>query len=589
MKQFFTTALGAFVGVWGALIVMSIVSIIISIVFFVAMSGAMASSSTFAPKDSSILYLNLAGSIPERSNPDDSFTKIFSDEVESSNLEDIIKSIDLASTNNKIEGIFINCNSAECGMAKIYEIRKALEAFKKSGKWIYAYGNEAISQSDYYIASVADSVFINPVGLIDISGLSSSTPYMKNMLDKVGIEMQVIRVGSFKSAVEPFILNEMSDENRMQQKHFLGSMWSVIASQMAKSRKMTVADINTIADSILITKPASYLLNNKIVDGTCYKFDFEKKLKRLTDIEDEDDLVLVTPAEMVLTEKKSTAKDEIAILYAVGEINSADKDGIVADDMIENILDLAEDDNVKGLVLRVNSPGGSAFDSEQIWAALEEFKKSGKPYAVSMSDYAASGGYYIACGADKIFAEPLTITGSIGIFGIIPCFQDLLVNKIGITMNNVSTNANGNFPSLATKITPLERQSMQNMVNAGYELFTSRCAKGRNMPIDSLKAIAQGRVWDGASALKIGLVDEIGGIKEAVTWVASQANLTDYATIVKPDQKDFFTKYLSKYAVTKIKSAIISESGEIYKYQEEIKKILNRDHIQARMEITTVN
>ncbi|MEG0560666.1 MAG: signal peptide peptidase SppA [Muribaculaceae bacterium] len=589
MKQFLMTVLGAFVGVWGALMFFAIVSVLMGVVFLTAFSGAFSSApTTLTSQDKSILYLNLNGTVSERSNPDDAITSFFNDEDVPSSLDNIVKSISLAKADDNIKGIFIECNGASAGMATAYEIRKALEDFKLSKKWIYAYGNEGIEQRDYYVASVADSMFINPYGMLDIRGLATNNLFYKNMLDKLGIEMQVIRVGSFKSAVEPYMLTSISDANRLQQEVFLGSIWSTISNQMSKSRNIATPAFNVYADSITLTRPTSYLKTNKLIDATCYKFDFDKKLKKLVKIDDDDDLIFVTPEEMVQTEIQTSESDKIAVLYAVGEINSHSKEGIVADDMIENILDVAKDDDIKGLVLRVNSPGGSAYDSEQIWAALEEFKKSGKPYAVSMGDYAASGGYYISCGANRIFAEPVTITGSIGIFGVIPCIEGLLENKIGINQSLVQTNANGDLLNISKKMTPFQQQSMQNYVNAGYELFASRCAQGRKMPIDKLKEIAQGRVWDGANAMKIGLIDEFGGLNDAIKWVANKAKVKKYSTTILPEQEDFVTKYLSKYVVTKIKSAIMSESGDLYKYQEELQKILKQDHIQARMDMITV-
>ena len=590
IKQFFAAIIGSFIGVWSAIVLFSVLAVITMVIFIAAFS--LKSSKSFTPEKNSVLYLNLAGSIPERTTEDDIFTTIFNDEVKGSSLADILESIEYAGSDANIKGIYIDCNVSVGGLASLYEIRKALGDFKKSGKWIYAYGN-FIEQGDYYVASVSDSIFINPVGVANIRGLSTTTPYYKNMLDKLGIEMQIIKVGAFKSAVEPYILTEMSDADRLQKEVYLGSLWHTVSSAISKSRNIPLSKLNLLADSMLLTKPSSYLLKNKIIDGTCYKNEFTNKLKKLTGRKESEDLRLVSPSDLVLASQASgnkSVKPKIAVIYAVGEINSNDEDGIVASDVVDNVLGLAKDDNVKGLVMRVNSPGGSAFDSEQIWAALEEFKESGKPYAVSMGNMAASGGYYISCGADRIFAEPLTLTGSIGIFGMIPCFKDLMQDKIGINTSYVMTNANGNFPSVMRKMTPAQASAMQNMINEGYEIFTRRCAEGREIPVDSIKAVGGGRLWDGLSALKLGLVDELGGMKDAVEWIASRANIEDYSIITLPAEKNVFTRYFSRYVVARIQNAFVSPgSDEIFKYKDEIKKILNLDPVQCRMEPVEIN
>lgn len=589
IKQFFATLIGSFIGVWSAIILFSVFTIISMVIFIAAFS--MKSAKTFTTEKDSVLYLNLSGSIPERTAEEDIFTSLFNDEVKGSSLVDILESIEYAKNDRNIKGIYIDCNVSVGGLASLYEIRKALEDFKKSGKWIYAYGN-FIEQGDYYVASVSDSIYLNPVGVANIRGLCTTTPYFKNMLDKLGIEMQIIKVGTFKSAVEPYILTEMSEADRLQKEVYLGSMWHTVSSAISKSRNITLSKLNMLADSMLLTKSPSFLLKNRIIDGTCYKNEFTDKLKKLTGLDESDDLRLVAPSDLVLAARASgnSAKAKIAVIYAVGEINSADKDGIVADEIVDDVLDLAKDDNIKGLVMRVNSPGGSAFDSEQIWAALEEFKASGKPYAVSMGNVAASGGYYISCGADRIFAEPLTLTGSIGIFGMIPCFKDLMQDKIGINTSYVMTNENGNFPSVMRKMTPAQAAAMQHMVNDGYEMFTRRCAEGREIPVDSIKAIGGGRVWDGLSALKLGLVDELGGMRDAIEWVASRADIEDYSITVLPAEKNMFTRYFSKYVVAGIQKVFApSGADEIFKYKDEIDKILNLDPVQCRMEPVEIN
>ena len=396
--------------------------------------------------------------------------------------------------------------------------------------------------------------------------------------------MQVIRVGTFKSAVEPYILNEMSDANRLQQECYLGSIWSNLVADIAMSRNLTSADINQYADSLVSLSQAHQFVEKKLADGLCYRYEMENKLRKLTDVKKDDDLKLATPSEVAATAKKEkSSKNKVAVFYAVGEIVDSGE-GVDAGELTRNIIDAANDDDVKAVVLRVNSPGGSAFGSEQIWAALEEVKKAKKPFAVSMGGYAASGGYYISCGADRIFAEPTTITGSIGVFGMIPCFENLATEKLGVNFCSVSTNQNTSMTTMK-RLTPFQRERLQQGVNDFYELFTSRCATGRNMPIDSLKAIAEGRVWDGATALKLKLVDEFGDLDSAVKYVAGKANLgEDYEITVMPDIEDNFMKYISKFADARAEATLKENLGVLYQYHKEIKKIMSRDRMQCIME-----
>lgn len=584
MKNFFTTVLGSFVGVWLALILFSVISVIMSFAIFGSMLGSM-SEGTKPVQDKSILYINLKGAIPERSLGQDMLSTILKEEGSGSSLETILNSIKVAKDNDKIKGIFIECNGNGGGLASLYEIRNALNDFKASKKFVYAYGNEGISQGDYYVASAADSVFLNPVGVVDIHGLSATIPFFKNLLDKIGVEMQVIRVGSFKSAVEPFIATEASPANRLQNEVYMKSLWGNMCDSISKSRKISVEKLNIIADSMLITQKGECLIANKIVDKLYYRFQVIDNLKTLTGIEKTDDIRFATPDEVCALKKdKESSDNKIAVIYAEGEIDGTSDNGINSADLCKDIIDIASNEDVKGVVLRVNSPGGSAFGSEQIWKALEEVKKAGKPFAVSMGDVAASGGYYISCGADRIFAEPVTITGSIGIFGMIPCFKGLMEDKLGITQSVISTNANGNLMSVTEPMTPIQRAAMQRMINNGYDLFTHRCATGRKMPIDSLLAIAQGRVWDGINAKKIGLIDAYGNVQDAIKWVTTKAKLTNYTLENYPELQDPFLKYLNGYMTTKMNAMVANETGELYKYHNVAKQILGRDHIQCLME-----
>ena len=473
------------------------------------------------------------------------------------------------------------------GVASATAIRNALISFKKkSGKWIYAYGND-IAQGDYYAASVADKIFLNPAGALDIHGLTSSILFYKGLLDKIGVEMQIIRVGTYKSAVEPFMLTQMSEANKQQTSAFIGNIWKNITSDIASSRKVNADDVQAYSDSIGAFQDAKIAVSKKFVDELCYEHQVESKLRKLVGITETDDLNFVSPSDVmnsVITDNSSG--EHIAIVYAEGEINvDGNSSSINSKDIVPEIIKLANDKSVKGLVLRVNSPGGSAFASEQIWEALDFFKSKNKPFAVSMGDYAASGGYYISAGADRIFAEKTTITGSIGIYGMIPNVKRLANDKLGITADFVSTSPNSNL-SAFEPLTPTQRNAIQRNVNRGYELFVARCAKGRHKTTDEIKAIAEGRVWDGESAKEIGLVDQFGGIEDATKWVANKAKLgRDFKVKIYPEFKPDFINLL--YATIE-KSATIrmqqSYNPELLRYALTVQDILNKDRIQCRME-----
>lgn len=583
LKKFFSGVLSSFVGAWLALTVFSLSSVVLSFAILGAFSGDMSTSSV-GVQEKSVLHINMANSFSEKTDIKGTILSLLGkSEMETTTLPTMLKALKVAKDNKNIEGVYIECNGTTAGMATLKEIRDALVDFKESGKWIVAYGYDALAQSDYYIASVADSIYINPVGAVDIHGLSATLPFFKNVLDKIGVEYQVLRVGTFKSAVEPYIATEASAANRTATEAYIKSLWSTISNEIAESRSISVDKLNDLADNMLFTKPVEYLLENKIVDGLCYKFDFIENLKAKTGISAADDLRLATPESVAALEVSKTAIDKVAVVYAVGGIDDGSEDGIVSKKLVEDIIAIAEDDAVKGVVLRVNSPGGSAFGSEQIWAAFEKVKKAGKPFAVSMGDYAASGGYYISCGADRIFAQPLTITGSIGIFGLIPCYQELLNDKVGVNFTEIATNKNGNLSTLKP-MTPVQREAMQRMINAGYELFTTRCAEGRDMQIDSLKAIAEGRVWDGSTALKIGLVDEFGGLEDAIAYVVEEAKLGEYTVSEYPNVEDSFMRYIKEYVKVEVTDMFGIEPTGLLKYQSTINEILERPYIQCIME-----
>lgn len=591
MKKFILIVCGSFVGAFLAFLFFMFAAMMMSIGIMGAM-GSMGSKKIVDVSKHSILKLDLGTSIEERGGdePIDMMSLMQGQGLPSSlGLNTVVSAIEKAAKDDKVDGIYIECNGVSAAPATLEKIRRALKQFKKSGKWIAAYGHEGINQADYYLASVADSIYLNPVGAVDLHGLGGMTPYMKKLLDKVGIEMQIVRVGTFKSAVEPYMLDDMSDANRLQTEHYLGIIWNEMRDSIAADRKLQSAALNTLCDSVVVTFKADRLLKEKLVDKLVYRNQMEDILRARTKVDKKDDLNYVSPDDLADDLEASASGDHIAVVYAVGEIDGSPsmgstEEGINSDKLCETILKLKDDDNVKGMVFRVNSPGGSAFGSEQIWKAVMDFKAAGKPVAVSMGDYAASGGYYISCCADRIFAERTTITGSIGIFGMIPCASELIENKLGVHMASVKTNENADMTGVYKKLTPAQTAALQNMINEGYELFTKRCADGRHVTQDSIKQIAEGRVWDGITAKQIGLVDEFGGIAEAVAWVANKAKLgKEPKTQNYPALEDPFMSLLDKYMVARYESRLQGEMGLLYDWHKQLQRILGRDRVLCLM------
>lgn len=591
MKKFILIVCGSFVGAFLAFLFFMFAAMMMSIGIMGAM-GSMGSKKSVNVSKHSILKLDLGTSIEERGGdePIDMMSLMQGQGLPSPlGLNTVVSAIEKAAKDDKVDGIYIECNGVSAAPATLEKVRRALKQFKKSGKWIAAYGHEGINQADYYLASVADSIYLNPVGAVDLHGLGGMTPYMKKLFDKVGIEMQIVRVGTFKSAVEPYMLDDMSDANRLQTEHYLGIIWNEMRDSIAADRKLQSAALNTLCDSVVVTFKADRLLKEKLVDKLVYRNQMEDILRARTKVDKKDDLNYVSPDDLADDLEASASGDHIAVVYAVGEIDGSPsmgstEEGIVSDKLCETILKLKDDDNVKGMVFRVNSPGGSAFGSEQIWKAVMDFKAAGKPVAVSMGDYAASGGYYISCCADRIFAERTTITGSIGIFGMIPCASELIENKLGVHMASVKTNENADMTGVYKKLTPAQTAALQNMINEGYELFTKRCADGRHVTQDSIKQIAEGRVWDGITAKQIGLVDEFGGIAEAVAWVANKAKLgKEPKTQNYPALEDPFMSLLDKYMVARYESRLQGEMGLLYDWHKQLQRILGRDRVLCLM------
>lgn len=561
---------------------------LISIGLFILTVMAIVSSAThseYSVKDKSILYLDLSREIVEQPASLDIMAKLTNDGPSADVLYNIIDAIDAAADDDRIKGIFIDANGSSAGTAQRKAIIDALRRFKKSGKWIYSYG-DYYSQGDYYIAaSTSDSLYINPLASVDIHGLGGRMMFFKNLLDKIGVEMQVVKVGTYKSAVEPFILTEPSAASIEQQQLYLDNLWKDIRASIAKGRKVSADSVNAWANSFSFTFDATQIIRKRIADASAYRHEFIDKLKELTDIDKDDDLRLVTPAQYVTSKPHKSHKTTIAVLYASGDITESGKDGIASDRLVPEILELAENDDIDGLILRVNSGGGSAFASEQIWEALGEFKEmTGKPFYVSMSDYAASGGYYISCGADKIYAEPVTITGSIGIFGLIPNIRGLVTDKLGVTTYPISTNPAGAQPDIFAPMTESQRAGMQSYVDRGYELFVKRVAGGRKKTVEQIKAIAEGRVWDGREALRIGLVDKLGGLDTALADMARELGVESWSVERYPKTEDDVLTALLMMSDRMEQSALERKLGDVAEIYRTIESIRQYQGVQARMQ-----
>ena len=540
MKKFFKYVFATVVG----LMLFSFLQILIFAMIMGAVVGM--SDTPVALKDNTVFELNLKGMLVERSNDD--FTSLMLTKFDSSTeqiaLNDVLNSIDKAAKNPKIAGIYLKIGVFSASPASMQEIRKALEEFKKSGKFIVSYA-DIYGNGTYYLASVSDKVFLNPQGTVGVTGMSMPSVFFKNMLDKIGVKIQVFKVGTFKSAVEPYINTKMSDENRLQLRELSSSIWNEMLKAISASRNISVENINNFVDAGKFLDDATVALNEHFVDSLIYENEIKNILENLT-VKDYKSVSLSEIKRVV--DKKSTAKDKIAVFYAVGEIDGGDKNGIVSEKVAAKLVKLAENDDIKAVVLRVNSPGGSAYGSEQIWNAVNVVRAK-KPVVVSMGDYAASGGYYIACAADAIFADENTITGSIGIFGLLPDAQGLF-NKIGLNFDVVNTNKLSDLGNISRPMTDLEKSLIQKSVERGYDVFTKRCADGRKMSIEDIKKIAEGRVYSGSDALKLGLVDELGTLQKAILCAAEKAHLTDYQIVDYPEQKDFLTQMMEGFSTS---------------------------------------
>lgn len=577
MKGFLKSLLASIVGC------SIVIGIFIFIFILIIAAMSFGSSDKYNLKDNTVLTLKLEGTLSERVEPNSFLDLIGQNTDLEIGLDDILSSIKKAKENDNIKGIYINAGAFAASNASLKEIRDQLADFKESGKFIIAYA-DVYSQGCYYLSSVADKVIMNPQGNLDLHGLSSSPTFYKGLLDKIGIEMQIFKVGTFKSAVEPFMLDKMSDANREQVTAYINDIWSTITSEISDSRKISVDKINQLTDSLQTFKLANVSVTDGLVDTLMYETEVKVYLKDLLKVEKAKDVRMASIKDMTSVPfvKESNSKDVIAILYAEGSINNGSgKDGITDKRYVKEIEKLKDNDKVKAVVFRVNSPGGSAYASEQIWKAITDLKAK-KPVVVSMGDYAASGGYYIACNASKIIAQPNTLTGSIGIFGMFPNFEGL-TKKVGLSFDNVKTNKFADFGDATRPMRPEEKVILQQYIEHGYDLFLTRCSEGRNIPKDSLDHIAQGRVWTGNQALKIGLVDALGNIDTAIEEAAKLAKLDDYSLQDYPKKVDFLESLLSNQKEEFATKAMKEYLGKDYELFKTIKEIKEQDFVQARM------
>lgn len=542
MKDFFKNVLATAVGVL-------LVGFITGFFMVVSLVGMALSQSETAPvADNSVLVLRLTGSLSERAN-DDMLASMFGDRIPKLGLATMTEAIRQAKESDKVKGIYIEAGAfAPDSYASLAAIRRELEEFRKTGKWIIAYG-DSYTQGAYYLASVADKVYLNPQGQVDWHGLGSEPVFVKDLLAKLNVRMQVAKVGTYKSATEMFTGEKMSDADRQQTTAYLTGIWQNVVSAVGKSRSLTAQQLNAYADSLVsLAAPQDYV-RMRMVDGLLYTDQVRQAVKKKLGLSPDDEIPQVSMSDLLAAGPEDKKGDEIAVYYAVGDI----VDGVVAMPSRESVIDaqkvcadlqdLAKDKDVKAVVLRVNSPGGSAYASEQIWHQVMELKKV-KPVVVSMGSYAASGGYYISCPANWIVAEPNTLTGSIGIFGMFPDVSGLLREKLGLKFDEVKTNKYALFGTRLRPFTADELSHLESYIDRGYKLFRQRVADGRRLKVDQVEQVAQGHVWLGQDALKIGLVDQLGGVEVALRKAAQLAKLTQWHSSAYPVLPDYLSQLL---------------------------------------------
>ena len=585
MKDFIKNVLATMVGMFGFFIVMGVIGMM-SIIGMIASGNAAQNV-----EKNSVFVLNLSGTISEQGseNPLSMFT---GDNSLNSGLNDILSSIKKAKANDDIKGIYIEAGALAANYATLQEIRNALDNFRKSGKWIVAYG-DFYTQGAYYVASVANKVYINPKGIVDWHGIGAQTMFYKDFMAKFGVKWEVVKVGTFKSATETFTEEKMSDANRLQTKTFIDGTWRNVCDAVSKSRGISVDSLNSYADSYLALQATETLVKAKMVDGMMYGDQVKDAVKKMMKLEKDDDIAQLTLNDMLNVKDEKLEGSEIAVYYAEGDIVQDPKAAtmfgnnnyIASRKVCKDLEDLMNDDDVKAVVVRINSGGGDAYASEQMWHQMSELRKV-KPVVVSMGDYAASGAYYMSAPASWIVAQPNTLTGSIGIFAVIPDLSGLVTTKLGVRFDEVKTNRNSTFGNLMARPFNAEEKAMlQASVNRGYSLFRQRVADGRRLPVESVEKIAQGRVWLATDALNIKLVDQLGGIDDAVKKAAQLAKLKDYYTSDYPAAASWMDNLLNSMSSsgTYLDEQLRQTLGDFYQPFTMLRSIDKREAIQARI------
>lgn len=583
MKQFLKYVAATVTGI----VLVAVIMGILSIISLVGLAASSASSTNV--EENSVFALSLSGQLQERSDSNP-LAELTGQVGESLGLDDMLSAIRKAKENDDIKGIYIEAGIfAGDSPASMHAIREALLDFKKSGKWIVAYG-DSYTQATYYICSVADKLYLNPEGMVDWHGLASTPYFVKDLLAKFGVKVQLCKVGKYKSAPEMLTADGMSEPNREQVTAYLTGVWKVMVNDVSKSRKISADSLNAYADRYVALADQQELVKMKLVDKLLYTDQVKGEIKKMLKIDADDDIKQLSMSDMLNVKGKKKKGEEVAVYYAYGDIVDSETGGmmqsdhsIVANKVCKDLEKLMKDDDVKAVVLRVNSPGGSAYASEQIWHAITQLKEK-KPVVVSMGGYAASGGYYISCNANYIYSEPTTLTGSIGIFGMFPDFSGLLTDKLGVKFDEVKTNKHAAFGTMARPFNTEEMELLGNYIDRGYKLFRKRVAEGRKMPVEKVEEIAQGRVWLGNDALGIKLVDAIGSLDDAVKKAAQLAKLTEYHTNSYPEGDDWLSSLLNKVSNQNyLDEQMHATLGEYYEPLRFVKSINRQSAIQARL------
>jgi len=584
MKQFFKFMFASMLGT-----VLTLVIVFFIIMGMITAFISMAEKQTVVVDPNTVLKITLDQPIPERTpkSPFGNYDMVSQEFKKPIGLNDILANIDKAARDEKIKGIFLNPSMIPAGMATIREIRDALQEFKNSGKWIIAY-SDAYSQSAYYLATVADQIYMHPEGFLDFRGMHIESIFLKGTLEKIDVEPQLVRHGKFKGAGEIFTREDYSEENREQLNRIISTIWNDMLPTFSQARGISIEDLNKAADELSVFFNPTSALEMKFVDKLVYMDEVLADMRtRLGIAEDEDinSLSLAKYTHAPQPEKAEFTRDKVAVIYAVGSIAQGEggEENIGSASLSKAIRKARLDDNIKAIVMRVNSPGGDGVASDVIWREVV-LAKEAKPFVVSMGDVAASGGYWISCAADKILADPSTITGSIGVFALIPNMQGMFNEKLGMTFDHVKTNANADFPSVTKPLTSFQRAKMENEIDRFYQVFLERVSSGRNMSTEKVDEIGQGRVWSGIDALEMGLIDEFGGLQEAIDLAASMAGLTNYKVKNLPELKDPLEQLLKEMTGgAAVQKQIKEELGEFYNYYEYVKYLSEHRGVQARL------